>query len=225
MNKAPLPQAIIFDLDGVISDTQRLHSESEVEALAQLGITCSAPQLALRYSGVPDRVMFAEILSAHGAPLRHVRELEEAKWRLLRAKISQGIPLMPHIGSVVSSLLKAGYRLAVASGAPTTFIRQVLSDPLISEAFEVAVSSDEVARGKPEPDVFLEAARRLNVLPCNCLVIEDGISGMQGARTAGMRCIGLVREVSGEWPADRLVTSLDQISVETITALFGLASA
>lgn len=219
MTEARADKAIIFDMDGVISDTQRLHSESEVEALARFGITCVAHELTIRYSGVSDREMFLDILEDHGVSPTVVNDVEELKWRILHKKVEQGIPLIPNIERLIGEALACGYRLAVASGAPLHFIHQVVSHPLLRDSFEVVVSSEEVLRGKPAPDVFLEAASRLSMKAQDCLVIEDGYNGLVGARSAGMRCIGIVTDINNAWPADLLVHSVDDISMESIAAL------
>jgi HAD superfamily hydrolase (TIGR01509 family) len=223
MRTLPADKAVIFDMDGVISDTQQLHSESEVETLARFGIKRSAPELSLQYSGVADREMFAEILQFHGAPPSLLDEVVEMKWRLFQEKIAQGIPLIPNIERLLADTRLDGYRLAVASGAPRHFIERVISHPLLRESFEAVVSSEEVPRGKPAPDVFLEAARRIRVSPSRCVVIEDGYGGMLGAQKAGMRCIGIVKDATAEWPADRLVSSVGEISLELIASLLNSA--
>ncbi len=219
MTKDCADKAIIFDMDGVISDTQRLHSESEVEALARFGITCIAHELTIRYSGVPDREMFSDILENHGVSPTFVNDVEQLKWRILNKKIEQGIPLIPNIERLLGEAIACGYRLAVASGAPLHFIHQVISHPVLRDSFEVVVSSEEVPHGKPAPDVFLEAASRLSMEAQDCLVIEDGYNGLVGAGRAGMRCIGIVTDTTNAWPADLLVRSVDDISMEKIAAL------
>ena len=80
-------------------------------------------------------------------------------------------------------------------------------------------SGHEVKDGKPAPDVFLLAAERLDVLPLECIVIEDGLSGMQAAQAANMKCIGYVPDKSKQYPADTLVTHLDEITLELIEVL------
>ncbi|NDC38602.1 MAG: HAD family phosphatase [Proteobacteria bacterium] len=221
MSKHVFNPAVIFDMDGVISDTQRLHSDAEVEALAHFGITCVARELAATYAGVSDQEMFAEILQRHGVASSYVPKVEELKSGILLEKMNRGIPLMPGIKELLSDLRARSLRLALASGAKLTFIHKVLSQTELFSAFQVVVSADEVPRGKPAPDIFIEAANRLEASPHHCLVIEDGYSGMQGARKAGMRCIGLVSDTSRDWPADVLVSSLYEISAEMIFSLLG----
>ena len=87
--------------------------------------------------------------------------------------------------------------------------------------FDSVVSAREVERGKPDPAIFLLAAERLETVPEQCVVIEDGRSGMIGAQAANMKAIGLVTDASDTYPADLIVTSLQQVSVQTINDLIG----
>ena len=104
--------------------------------------------------------------------------------------------------------------LAVASASRLPVIDLVLSTLKIKDKFTALTSSREVKNGKPAPDVFLLAAQRLNASPSTCVVVEDGISGMLGARAAGMRCIALVSDDNTDYPADLIVRDLREVQLE-----------
>ena len=105
------------------------------------------------------------------------------------ARYEADLPVVPGAVDAVRALASAGYRLAVASSSNRELIDTVLRRLGLTELFEVTVSSEEVARGKPAPDVYVEAARRLRVEPGRCAAVEDSASGIRAAHAAGMRVI------------------------------------
>ncbi len=207
-------------MDGVLSDTQRLHATCESEILKRYGITASPEEITLRFAGVPDTIFFNQIFSEHKLTPPPLEQITEEKWTLFNSAISKfGISAIPYAVELAKSCHQHGIKLAVASGSPLWFIKQVVAALEVAPYFSALVSSDEVAHGKPAPDIFLEAARRINIPAQNCLVIEDGMSGMHGARAAGMKCIGLISDRTKPWPADMLVESLREVTVEKIAEL------
>ena len=131
------------------------------------------------------------------------------------------MPTMRGAVTLVRSLFDRGFSLAVGSSGPPENIQLCLEEMQIARFFSVVVTGMDVEHGKPDPQVFLLAAHRLAADPMRCVVIEDAPAGVQAARRAGMKCIALV----GSHPpavlqnADRVVTSLDDISPETIQSL------
>lgn len=219
MERRPGKYAVIFDMDGVLSDTQSLHSSIESEVLGAHGIVIEPKTIAARYSGVSDLAMFSELLAGHPEMGVSAEELSKQKWHQMELQIRGGIQAMPHVGALLHVLNAAGLRLAVASGSPCQFIETVLGEINFRHFFEVAVSSEEVPHGKPAPDVFLEVAKRLDISPSRCVVVEDGESGMVAAKAAGMACVGLVADTALECCADMKVTALNQINAAVISSL------
>ena len=110
--------------------------------------------------------------------------------------------------------------MAIASASRLEFIKKVVDALMLRDFFNVLVSSDEVQNGKPAPDAFLLAAERLGIAPTDCIVIEDGISGMIGAQKAGMKCVGLLSHVRKEdSPADLNVYDMHELSVQRLREL------
>ena len=118
-------------------------------------------------------------------------------------------------------LRRAGWRQAIASSAPRLNIEAMLAAMGVQECFQAVVAAEEVHTGKPDPEVFLLAAARLGVAPPECIVVEDSAAGVEGARRAGMRSIGVRR--SGEpLPADLFVASLADLAPDAFDRLAGL---
>lgn len=208
---------VVFDMDGVISDTERLHVECETILLSRYGIDPAAVLGDGRYMGVRDREFFSEVFDTHGVTADIDAAIAE-KWALMVRCPDSAIAPIPGALELIAELRRRGLTLALASASPQMFIERVLKCLSLTAAFAAVVSSDDVSRGKPAPDIFLAVARRLGVPPASCVVIEDSRNGMRAARRAGMKCVGLVRG-SGVWEADHLVTDLRLLSPEVLVAL------
>ncbi len=189
---API-RAVVFDLDGVLVDTEIWWYEVRVEFAAALG---------KRWTEADRAAMMGSNTREWGARMRQRLELTMSEDEIERAVIDgllaryarEGAPEIDGAVEVVRRL--AGrYALAVASSSPPKVIVAALEGLGVRDAIGTIVSSDEVAAGKPAPDVFLLAARRLGVEPGACLVVEDTLHGVQAARSAGMR-VALVPNAS-----------------------------
>ncbi len=207
-------RAVLFDMDGVIVSTQSQHARSETLALKECGVDLAPEEITRRYAGYVDKALFADALRAHGkdhSP-KAVETVVARKWKIADELFEkEGIALIPGAMPWIEGFYKAGLPLAVASSSPMSFIDLVVKKCSLEKYFRALTSGHEVEHGKPAPDIFLLAASRLGVEPGECLVIEDAKSGMQGAKSAGMRCLGLWPKASGECPAD--------LTVETFVGL------
>ena len=216
MANCELRKGVIFDLDGVISDTQDMHSEVESAFLRRLNIHIEPGDISARFAGVGDKPMFAAVFAEHGVE-HPIEEISKEKWRLMELEVQkQGIKPVPYVLELIQSLHNNNFTLAIASGSPITFIEKAIRALDIEKYFTAYVSADEVAHGKPAPDVFLEAAKRANINIKKCLIVEDGISGMQAAATANIPCLGLVKDKSKKYPTNLLVTSFAEVTIEKL---------
>lgn len=208
-------QAVIFDMDGVISDTQTAGASIEAELFKNHGIDMNPYEITRRFAGRQDYDMFKEVFSDVGKELPNLDGLVEEKWDKMTSYVCANVKAVPGTKEFISTLKQHNMPIAVASASPLSFIKLVLQELKLENIFNAIASSEEVTKGKPAPDVFLLAAKRLNILPEHCLVIEDGISGMIGAKSAGMRCIALVRNLpEGEYPAELIVDDLRKVPLE-----------
>jgi len=117
---------------------------------------------------------------------------------------------------LITNLNKSKFKLAIASYSPLEFIELVVHTLGLKDVFDSITSTDEVKRGKPGPDVFILAAKRISCKPEECIVIEDSLNGIIAAKKAGMKCIGFVADKGKNYPADLLVTDIRNISIEKI---------
>jgi len=204
-------KGIIFDMDGVISDTQKLHAQIESKLLSRFGIKLSPEEISKKYSGVRTRDFFNELLQTQKQAY-NVDELMAEKWQEMRKFAAESIDPMPGAIELIKKLAAGKYPMAVASASNIDYVKTVLETLDIYSYFSALVSGDMVSKGKPDPESFLLAAIKINIAPENCLVIEDGVSGMQAAKNANMYCIGLVKNKDENYPTKNLVLSLSEIN-------------
>lgn len=204
-------KGILFDMDGVISDTQKLHSKVESVLLGRYGILITPEEITKRYSGVKTREFFDELLKTQNAEY-DLDSLMDEKWTQMEKFASKSIDAIEGSIGLIRRLSSEGYLLAVASASNFNYVQIVLKTLGVIDNFSCVVSGDMVYRGKPNPESFLLAASGINVKPEKCLVIEDGISGMEAAKHGGMYCIGLVQNKNEKYPTSNLVLSLSEIT-------------
>lgn len=183
-------KAVIFDMDGVLLDSESFHYRSIDELMKARGCVYSV-ELLHKYCGVPEAEIWPDLMNDVGMTGEEPERLQEEHWvryrRLLR---EYGIPKFPGTKEFLTMLRKRGYRTAVASASLESVIEDYLQKLGLPECFDAVTSAQECRHGKPEPDVFLLAAKKLGVRPEECMVIEDSAKGMIAAGRAGMRWVG-----------------------------------
>jgi len=206
-------KSVIFDMDGVVSDTQTIQAKFESIVLKKYGINLEPDEISKKYAGMAVEDWFTKEFDKANKSVDVEKAIEE-KWKTL-FKMSKGkIRPIEGIYDLLNHLKNNYFKLAIASASRRQFIDLVIKELKLEKIFDALVSSTEVKKGKPAPDIFLLAANKLEARPEDCVVIEDGISGMEAAKKAGMKCIGLVNDKNGNFPADILVSSLSEIKID-----------
>ena len=182
-------QAIIFDMDGVIVDSEPCHEQAFHEVVREIGY---GEKLGLRfadYIGRSDQVLWTDFVARHN-PSQTVEELLVMKRGRVVEAIRRDQPLFDGLPELVEKLA-ARYALALASGSERPVVEEVLRLKGLGRFFSAVVSDSEVARGKPAPDIFLRAAELLKVAPQSCCVVEDSKPGVAAGLAAGMQVIAI----------------------------------
>lgn len=205
----------IFDLDGVICDTARFHYEAWKELAEGLGIAFSQEDNE-RLKGI-SRMESLEILLSLGSVIvsdEEKKELAEQKNQIyvnLIQTIHAG-HLLPGVQDFLKELKKNG--ILIALGSVSKNAKAILNKLEITGYFDCIGDGHSVVKAKPEPDIFLYSANKLNVPPEHCLVFEDAASGIQAARQAGMKCVGV--NVPASYMPDYILDSFDNLTWQAL---------
>ena len=188
--------AIIFDMDGVIIDSEPRHERAFMDVFEQMGYGQTHGIQFEKYLGRSDRAVWVDFIAQHN-PKWTLDELTAWKQNHLIEIIRREQPIFDGLPELVAQLAPR-YRLAVASGSVHPVIDEVLAMKSLRRFFPVVVSVQDVTNGKPAPDIFLHAADLLGVAPTACCVIEDSAAGVTAARAAGMTAIAITNTLPAE---------------------------
>jgi HAD superfamily hydrolase (TIGR01509 family) len=205
--------AVIFDLDGVLVDTESVWAEVREQLAIEAGGRWTATaQRDMMGMSSPEWSRYMH--EALGVPLAPEAISQQVVARV-KARLHEHVPLLPHARETVTALA-AIWPLAIASSANRPVIDLVLELTGLDSLFRATISSEEVPRGKPAPDVYLEAARRLGADPESCAAIEDSANGLRAAAAAGMRVIAIPNK---EFPPDPEALALADVVLDSLAEL------
>jgi HAD superfamily hydrolase (TIGR01509 family) len=211
-------RALIFDMDGVIIDSEPVHIQLTLDVLKDVGVTPRDEEI-YEFIGVRNEEMWDTLKKRHGIN----ESVEELLARQKAYKIERffNSKLEPIDGLL--DLLRAAKRremkIVLATSSPRYFAKYILKAVKASVFFDELVTADDILKSKPDPEIFLKAADAIGVLPEECLVIEDACFGVMAAKDAGMKCIGFKNPNSGNQDlslADYVVSSLRDINLDEI---------
>ncbi|KTD02255.1 HAD family phosphatase [Fluoribacter gormanii] len=190
--------AIIFDFDGVILDSEPIHYEACCHVLKPLGISISYSDYTEKYLGLSDKDMFPKLLDNEGfsssvaETKRLIQQKTEAYINIINTR--DPLPLIVDFEQFIFKIAPKVNKIAICSGSSRGEITAVLSrvrQGKLRAYFDAIVTTEDVQSGKPSPEGYLLTAKLLNVTPGRCLVIEDTLHGIKAAKAAGMQVIGL----------------------------------
>jgi beta-phosphoglucomutase len=205
-------RGVVFDLDGVLVDSEPLHLRAYQEVLVRYGRSLSRQEYYARFIVYSDREVLEQLLPDRGA-------LEVA----LAAKQQRYLELVgagpPAFADGLRLLARAdGWRVALATGSGRTEAELILRGLGIRDRFRTIVTADDCARGKPDPEPYLRAAEGLGLPAGRCVAVEDAPGGVQAAKAAGMRCVGVTHSCPRErlGAADLVVDDLAGVDLATL---------
>jgi HAD superfamily hydrolase (TIGR01509 family) len=200
--------AALWDLDGTLVDSGEYHWQAWRDTMRGEGVELDYQQFLDSFGQKNDRIL-AGWLGEKATPevIARVGDAKEALYR--RLATSGELAPLPGAAEWVVRLHRAGWRQAVASSAPAENVRVMLRVLNLDRYFDAITAAEDVTAGKPDPQVFLIAAAKLNMDPSSCVVVEDAGAGVEAAKRAGMKCVGVSRTVA--LPADVFVRSLAEL--------------
>jgi beta-phosphoglucomutase len=208
-------RALIFDLDGTLVDNVPYHVRAFTAFLERHGLPPLTYEVRRRLHGKRNADIFPILFGrelAEGELTRFVEEKEDLYRQLSAGRIAP----LPGLLSLLALAANRGMPVAIATSAPSCNIPHSLGEAGLADRFGVIVQADDVARGKPHPDVFLESARRMGVAPADCVGFEDTPSGVEAVRAAGMECVALTTSFSADLfqglssPPDHIVRDFEE---------------
>jgi len=216
------PEAVIFDFDGVIVDTEPIHYRSFQKILEPLGLSYSWQDYIKKYMGFDDRDAFREVFKTKSLELSQItlQELIDKKAKIFEHIIHEGVQPYPGVIELITELSKTGVPLAICSGALRSDILPILDQLQIFSLFNHIITADDVAQSKPDPASYLRAKEKLiSTFPdkinrqSTIYAIEDTPAGIQSAKGAGLIVIAVTNSYGFEslTQADMTVTSLSQL--------------
>jgi beta-phosphoglucomutase len=213
-------RAVLWDMDGTLIDSMPYHWQAWQDILRQINRTMEHSVWnqtgGMRNSEIIP-LLFPDMNPAEAA---YVDQAKEAHFRELIEL--QGIELLSGVAGWIQRFQTAGWKQAVASSAPPENVATIAHVLHFNGTFEALISGADVQRGKPDPDIFLAAAQRLNVDPQHCLVIEDAAAGIEAAHRAGMKAIGVLN-THPHLEADVVVQALHDLTWEMIESVMRAA--
>ena len=212
-------KAFIFDMDGVLIDTEPVHHAAEKEVFAHYGILTDDAELAT-YAGTTHGWLFEDISRKRGVEVPLPEAVARKDQLFFAAMERADLQPIPGIPQLLRRLRALGVKMAIASSSSDAFIASVVDRLQIRSYFDVLVSGENLPKSKPYPAIYTLTARRLGVRPRDCVVLEDAAQGVQAAKGAGMYCIGFDSPDSYGGQdlslADRIVQFIDEIDVENL---------
>ncbi len=222
-------RAVIFDFDGVITDSEVLHLRAFNQVLAQHDIEITEEVYYKEYLGFTDRDCFESVAGKNklGLDSEQIENLIKQKNRVFvelaktEATIFKGVP------EFLQMLRENGIPMAICSGAVLEEIELILEQSGLGPFFEEIVSAEQIAKGKPDPEGFLLALKRLNegsqnsIASNECVVIEDSHWGLEAGNAAGMHTVGITNtyDVEQLTMAEKVVTKLSELSIDALQQL------
>lgn len=215
-------KAVLFDMDGVLVNTEPVHYRMWKEAFRNRGLEVSY-DVYKGCIGTTDDYLMDLIWEHYGRDFRGDKKLLEERMAIeKRVPKEESFPEMPGVREMLQKLHEAGFLLAIASSSPISRIETAVDYIGIRRYFSLLNSGENVARSKPAPDIYLDTAKKLGVEPAECVVLEDSGNGSIAAVSAGMACVGLRNPDSGDQDLEKakvIIRELCEFTPELVRSL------
>ena len=222
--------ALIFDFDGVIVDSEPIHLAGFQKVLASVDVSITDEEYYSKYLGYDDHDCFLAVGRDKDAPFteEQIARMTATKTRFIQETYAGKVESLPGAIELIRAAHEAEVPLAICSGALREEVQQAAASLGVLSMFTVVVAARDVQCGKPDPEGYMQAARKLSqahsrdILPAACVVVEDSPAGIVSARGAGMKVVGVTNSYPADAlsAADRVVASLADVSIDSLASLF-----
>ena len=213
-----MTRGVLWDLDGTLVDSAEFHWLSWRDTMAAEGRPITYEEFLASFGQKNDRILAGWLgPDASAERIRRVGEAKEQEYRRLAEQ--HGLTPLPGAAEWIHRLHERGWKQAIASSAPRENVRVMLRALAVDRDFDAIVSAEDVTAGKPDPQVFVRAAGRLGLPPERCIVVEDAAVGIEAARRAGIKSIGVSR--GAPLDADIAVSALSDLPDDAFERLVG----
>lgn len=215
-------RAVLFDMDGVIIDSEPLHMKAFQVSMKDYGLNLT-DEYCSQFIGRTDRYMVEVLVDQYKLTDSIDTVLQHKKDTLFKLEQEEAYPPVPYVKELIQNLYHNNIKLAIASSSPMSAIRETAITQGLTDYFEEYVSGTELRNSKPAPDIFLKAAQMLGVDPSECVVIEDSEHGVAAAKAAHMTCIGFYNPNSGNQnlgKADIIVEGFEEIDFNFLQSIY-----
>lgn len=225
-----LPAAAIFDMDGVLIDSNPYHLQKWVDLLTEHKVAFNPEDLPKQILGHRNDTAFRYFFADQLTKEQRHELSEELEVRFRKVYRPHAKPL-PGLAALIAECHGAGIPMAVASSAMSKNVEFIVDALEFRRYFAYLVTGDEVTHPKPDPEIYLKAAHHLGLKPASCVAFEDSFVGVESAKRAGMKCVGIastfpLEELVAQTAADLAVRSFEELNLQTLRQLFvGSASA
>jgi HAD superfamily hydrolase (TIGR01509 family) len=209
-------RTILWDMDGVIADSYHFHFAAWQETFAKRGVELTE-EVFNRLFGTRNDSIVSTVMGRE-LPEGDAKVIVEDKEENFRRRARGNLRPFPGAVELLSAVKKGNFKLGLVSSAPKDNIDLALSELNLTDTFDCIVSGQEASESKPSPEIYLTAARKLEVMPSDCVVIEDSPQGIKAAKNAGMRCLAVTNTHPAQnlEEADRAVDSLESVDLITL---------
>jgi beta-phosphoglucomutase len=218
-----LPAAIIFDMDGVLVDSNPFHLRKWIDLFQAHGIPYNEQELPKIILGPPNEVIFRRYLG-EDLSREQLAELSEELEANFRREIGPHARAFPGVRRFIAECHAQGIAMAVASAAIAKNVTFLVDALGLREYFRGLLAADQISHPKPDPEIYLKTAAKLGVSPAACAVFEDSFVGIEAAKRAGMKCVAVATTFSADdlrqTPADLIVSGFEAVSMRTLHQLF-----
>jgi HAD superfamily hydrolase (TIGR01509 family) len=211
-------EAFIFDMDGVIIDSEPLHNEGILKTLAYFKVSFS-PENLEQYAGTTTAFLFNKIVEERGLQLSVDEMVAYKDQHVIKGIREMNLVPIPGILDLLSALKVMEIPIAIASSSAFPVIDAVVEKFQLANQFDIIMSGESLPKSKPDPAIYLLTAKQLGIDPGHCVVLEDASLGVQSAKAAGMFCIAFQNKNSGKQnlsKADQIVAKISDIDLKTL---------